>query len=285
MESILTAKAAAYIGRNADYYQKKWEKWEKTAVFSGWNGAAFLFAPFWSSSRHMYGWTFFYFLFFVAVLTAESFFPVLLGLGADASPTLLLLLLPFLIIHTIFGLLGNAWYAQKINRIVEHHEGKRFLPPLFNKADFSLAVGVLVPVLCAALLAYPGVAAEQWVYNPPLENGVYVYSDNKPSPEGKVDVSRNPAFEKYETGISMFYTGDHIGDQSLTFKLYYDYSGEWISVREETVSFFTGDKLSLEILDAEDPATDTGRYRIDVYIEDTLFDSENFTITEPDPGS
>ncbi|PTL38595.1 DUF2628 domain-containing protein [Alkalicoccus saliphilus] len=278
--NILQKDPEKYIEKNSEYYKKKWNAHKNPFLFAGWNWAAFFFAPFWAASRHMYGAALFYWLFYLGFALLESFLPALIDAGAGAVPSLWLLLFPVLLIHSFFGLFGNALYARKVSGLTAN-ETTQHLPPIFNKSGWSPAAGSLVPLLFISVLAWPLLTISQWSYNPALEEGVYVYGDDGVSPQGQLDVSRNPLFEKYESRINMFYVGEALDNRALSYELLYEENDQWVPVRDQSVAFFSTDKVSLEILDAEDPAVQTGNYRLEVYVEDMHFDAVSFEIIEP----
>lgn len=269
------------IDKNQTYYRKKWENAKRPELFSGWNWAAFFLAPFWAASRHMYVIAFGYFFVYFLFVAAESFLPALLNLGPEAQPSAMLFLLPALLLHSAFGLLGNALYARKMYKQMLLKQSGKPAAPLFRASGQSLAAGSLVPLFYILLFAYPVFLADAWTYNPEMEPGVYVYNDEDQTPDGRMDVSTSPSFEKYSDRINLLYVGDSLEDRTLTYELFHFENGTWVQVSDRSFTFFSSEKLSLGLIDAEDPAVATGEYRVDLLLDDEIFDSQNFYITEP----
>jgi hypothetical protein len=56
---------------------------------------------------------------------------------------------------------------------------------------------------------------------------------------------------------------------------------EWVLEREREYDIFTSNRVVLDVVDAEDPAVKTGRYRLVIYVEDEVEAEEQFTIVPP----
>ncbi|SDO32809.1 DUF2628 domain-containing protein [Alkalicoccus daliensis] len=268
------------VGQNSNYYYNA-ASYKNPFRFSGWNWAAFLLAPFWAASRHMYILSAAYFGTVLLFLLIESFLPALLNLTADAEPSLFLLVFPMLLLHSFFGLAGNPLYLRKIRRQLQMQESGKSTAPLFRASGRSTAAGVLVTALLAALTAYPFVLAEEWMYNPPLENGIYVYNDEAQTPAGQINVAEEPVFQKYDARINLLYVGESLENRTLAFELFFLNNGIWESINDRSFTFFSQDRLSLGLLDAEDPAVRTGEYRVDLFIDTQLYDSQTFYVAAP----
>lgn len=269
------------IGKNSTYYYKKSAAYKHPFHFAGWNWAAFLLAPFWAASRHMYLISTAYFGIILIFLAIESFLPAMLNLNAEAQPSLYLLIVPMLLLHTVFGFAANPLYLRKVRSRIQTEESGRNTAPLFRASGRSEAAGILVPLFLIAFFAYPFVLIESWMYNPPLEDGVYVYNDEAQTPDGQMNVAEAPVFEKYSARINLLYVGSSLENRTLAFELFYLNNGIWESVNDRSFSFFSQNRLSLGLLDAEDPAVRTGEYRVDLFIDESLYDSQTFYIAEP----
>lgn len=282
MDSSTSDFSYSLIDQNSNYYRKKWEHHKKPRLFSGWNWAAFFLAPFWAAARHMYGAAFCYFFIYLLFIAAESFLPALLNLGPEAQPSALLYLLPVILLHIVFGLFGNALYARKIYKQTLIERSGKPAAPLFRGTGRSKGAGILIPLLYLLLFAYPAFLTEAWTYNPELTAGVYVYDDEDQTPQGQMDVSESPSFEKYSARINLLYVGDTLEDRTLSYELYYFENGAWTAVSDRSFTFFSGNKLSLGLIDAEDPAVELGEYRVDLLLDDEVYDSQTFYITAGD---
>jgi len=93
---------ALFVGKNSDYYLRKWELMDKENEKNKWNLAAFLLPLWWTAYRRMYlySWLFF------GIITINTLFGILLRIPDIISSTV------GLIIAIIYGLYGNAWYKK-----------------------------------------------------------------------------------------------------------------------------------------------------------------------------
>ncbi|CAM3923920.1 hypothetical protein [Alkalicoccus chagannorensis] len=270
-----------YAGPRADYYKRKLDRHRRPERFAGWNSAAAAAAPLWSASRHMYGWTGLYFLWLLLLLTVESFLPAVLGLTADAQATPVLFVIGMIPAHVLFGLFGNAWYAAKLQKIQEHQAGERRLAPVFQWYGFSVPAALLTNVVLGLFILFPAVLISQWQFNPPLDHGVYVYMETDMPPQGALDVRGEPVFEKYEDGLNILYSGEAVGDQEITVELYYWDDFAWDLYDERSTSFFSDERVTMDLLDLEDPAVPAGEYEVHFYLDEELHDTVPFTVTPP----
>ncbi|WP_444684654.1 DUF2628 domain-containing protein [Alkalicoccus luteus] len=267
-----------YIDINAEYYESKWEKHSRPSLFAGWNWAAFLLGPVWAASRHLYVFAASYFLIYLLFLLIESLLPALLNLGAGAAATPAFLAAPILFMHIAFGMTGNAVYMRKISKMAQLESEGRPSPPLFRGRGLSKTAGAVVPVAMLLIAAAPALFLFNWHWNPPLEPGIYVYDGDQP-PSGELDTMENPVFIKYESMIQLYYTGESLDGIELRYELYYLGTGAEELISDRAYPFFSGSSLSLDLLNAEDPELMEGEYRVDVYLNDSLYDIQPFTVT------
>lgn len=276
------------VETNLSYYSEKWQTHDNPSTYSGWNWAAFFFTPAWLSYRHMYSWTFVFFSLYLLGIIVVAILPVVVHSGflSESSIGLWTITYPILI-NVFFGLKGNAFYAKRVITLVQWKEGKLTRPnaPLFNKTGRSFISALIVPLIIWALLFLPYQTVDKWTYNPDLPNGVYVFSDIYPTPEGILDVKDDLIFVKYNARINFLYYGaEPIGNRSFAIKLFYkdeEKNNEWILQRERQYGFFSSNRVTLGLIDAENPATKTGQYRLEIYLNDQLEEKENFEIIAP----
>ncbi|SES36609.1 DUF2628 domain-containing protein [Salipaludibacillus aurantiacus] len=275
------------IEKNTSYYTGKWQKYKNPGVYSGWNWPAFFFTPFWLAYRHMYVWVMVFFLLYLSGIAVIAFLPAMIYYGGIPEYVLPVWQMVYpVLINVFFGLKGNALYGKRTAKLVQWKEGKIDKPmaPLFTKTGGSWLSAFVTPAIVWLLLFVPYQTVDSWVYNPPLEYGVYVYSDDKPSPQGVLDVKRTPSFEKYSARINFLYYGDEpVDNRRFDVLLFYkeEEDNSWTLERERTYTFFTSDRVSLDLIDAEDPAAKTGKYRLEIHIDGSLEAEEEFTITPP----
>ncbi|MFC4736191.1 DUF2628 domain-containing protein [Bacillus daqingensis] len=269
-----------YIGKNAAYYEQKWKQHSHPARFAGWNWAAFLLGPVWAASRHLYVLAAGYFLLYLTFLLLESLLPALLDLGAGASATPVFLAAPILFLHVAFGLAANAVYWRKVKKMAQLERAGKPSPPLFRGRGQSKKAGAVVSAGMLLLAAAPALFLFSWAWNPPLDPGIYVYDGDQP-PSGELDTVENPVFYKYESMIQLYYIGEALDGRELRYELHYLGLGAEERIAGQAYPFFSGSTLSLNLLNAEDPELPEGEYRVDVYLDDELFDMQSFVVTVP----
>ncbi|WP_280771333.1 DUF2628 domain-containing protein [Salipaludibacillus daqingensis] len=275
------------VEENLSYYSNKWEKHPNPSTYSGWNWAAFFFTPAWLAYRHMYTWTFLFFLLYLLGIIIVAFLPALVHFTILPEPAVGIwkLTYPFLI-NVFFGLKGNAFYTKRVIMIAQQKKGIDTRPtaPLFNKTGRSWISAIVSPAVIWILLIFPYQSVEAWTFHPSLPPGVYIFSDSEPTPQGIFDVKQPFVFEKYDARINFLYYGDEpVGDRSFNVKLYYkeDENDEWMIERERSYRFFSSDRVALDLIDAEDPAAKVGEYRLEIYLDDQLKSTEEFIIVPP----
>ncbi|PRO65914.1 hypothetical protein [Alkalicoccus urumqiensis] len=266
------------IGPNAERYIRSFERSRKPHLFAGWNTAAFFAAPFWSASRHLYGAVLFYAAFLTAAAFVESFLPAWLGLSGAFVRTPLLVAVPFVFVHLLFGVFGNAWFYRALEKKKYHPSNA----PIFRMSGRSMRAALIAPAAAFLLAAWPLITLLEWQYNPPVESGVYVYDEERtPTPEGMLDVMDDPVFEKYSGSVNLFYAGPSLEGKTLSYELFYRSGTDTEPVRTFEVSLFSTGRLSLDLLDLADPELDTGEYELLVYLDDTLYDTTSFYVNPP----
>ncbi|MCR6105310.1 DUF2628 domain-containing protein [Salipaludibacillus agaradhaerens] len=277
------------IATNVDYYFNKWHASPAPFSFSGWNWAAFLLAPFWLAYRHMYGSLLITSLIYFMCQLLVTYLPLTtyLGLSQELSDTLTVVwqISYPIMIHLFFGWKGNALYARRIAMLTQWKKGLRDKPlaPLFSKSGTSMVTAIIIPFLLL-LGGILSLFAVEDALTPSLPPGVYIFSDSEPSPSDMKNTTLNPSFEKYSARINFVYIGEEpVEGRLFTIRLYYkaDEGMEWVLEREREYDIFTSNRVVLDVVDAEDPAVKTGRYRLVIYVEDEVEAEEQFTIVPP----
>lgn len=281
-QQSVTADQIPLIDRNHTYYLNQWQHHAKPGRYSGFNWSAFFLTPFWLSYRHLYDWLMLYFVlqFFVPLIV--SFTPYILNsFGLIHKPSMVpwfVSIIGFWLIHAGFGTLANAIYYRRIERLMQ----ERNVSPLFYRSGASLKSGILTGILSLLLFSPIYGAVDQWTYNPALEPGVYVFSDDRPVPEGKLDVKENPDFIKYQARINLLFIHDEpVGDRSfrLLLERESDESDQLDITRDRTFHIFSSNEVTLDLLDSEDPLSDTGTYHLTIYLDEEPTATESFTIS------
>jgi len=276
------------VETNISYYSQKWQKHSNPSTYSGWNWAAFFFPPAWLSYRHMYSWTFVFFSLYLLGIISLAFLPFLIHSGFLPEYTISFWTIFYpIIVNVYFGFKGNAFYTKRVISLAQWKKGLRTKPiaPLFNKTGCSWTSALFVPAVVSIILFVPYQTIDMWTYNPSLPYGVYVFSDDAPTPEGILDVKKSPTFVKYDARINFLYYGDEpIRNRFFEVNLFYNdekNSDEWILERKREYSIFSSNRVSLDLIDAEDPAAKTGQYRLEIYLDGHLQAKEIFEIVLP----
>ncbi|ADH98045.1 DUF2628 domain-containing protein [Salisediminibacterium selenitireducens] len=277
-----TADTIPLIGQNHTYYSSKWQDHQKPSVYCGFNLAALLVTPFWLAYRHLYDWLIFYVLLQSVFVAGASFLPWLFyaaGLGADlVSSQLLFILTGFTLLHLGFGLKANALYYRRIQHLKNHGNAS----PLFYRSGASVKSGIITGLSALLFAVLVNVPLANWTYNPALEPGIYVFSDDNPVPEGVLDVRDEPDFVKYEARINLLFIHDEpIGDRSFRLLLERETdSGNGMAItRDRSFGIFSSSEVTLDLLDSEDPLTDTGTYHLTIFLDEEEIADTVFSIS------
>lgn len=274
-----TSDTSTLIGQNHTYYHAKWEGANNPSGYSGFNFAAFIITPFWLAYRHLYDWLIFYVLIQSVFVAFASFLPwlfYLAGSGADPdSAQLLFILSGSMLLHLGFGLKANALYFRRIHHLKNHGNAS----PLFYRSGASMKSGIITGLSAMLVAVLVNVPLANWTYNPALEPGIYVFSDDHPVPQGLLDVREEPDFIKYEARINLLFVHDTpIGDRSFRLLLERETdSGNGMEItRDRSFGIFSSSEVTLDLLDSEDPLTDTGTYHLTIFLDeeevaDTVF--------------
>lgn len=100
------ATIKSFVGKNYEYYARKWAITAQQQNKRSWNWAAFCFSFGWMAYRKMY----FYAWIFVGVVCVGTLLELALGLPAGVSGAI------NLAIAGAFGAQGNAWYQRHVDR-------------------------------------------------------------------------------------------------------------------------------------------------------------------------
>ncbi|MDQ0256100.1 hypothetical protein J2S74_003499 [Evansella vedderi] len=274
------------VNENTSYYVENWKKSNNPFKFSGWNWATFLFTPFWLSYRHMYGAVLIYFLLLFVAISVSMLFPLLIYYTpiTEVGYFLWITLAPFFL-SVFFGLKGNAFYAKYIVRLLEKEKEENSTNvPLFYRTGRSWISAIVAPVFLFVFLSIPLFWIDSYVKTSTLPYGTYVFLEDVGPPQSVLDaLYRNQAiFEKYSSTIHLlYYAAEPVSNRPFQIVVHYqeEGSGEWIELRERTFTFFSSNSIEIDILDAEDPLTQVGNYRVDIFIGEELVDYKLFELT------
>jgi hypothetical protein len=98
---------ATFVGKNEEYYLRKWELFEHSNEKISWNWAAFFFSSYWMMYRKMY-------IPAVAVFVGSRLVKYLIALAGGKSYRLITL-----IVSVALGMLGNWIYYTYANRKID----------------------------------------------------------------------------------------------------------------------------------------------------------------------
>ena len=137
----LTGPYDAYIEKNTEYYNKKFNEMDAQNKKTSWNWAAFLIAPFWCIYRKMY-------VHAAAMYIAASLLTSLLGFAGTAIAW---------IGYIVFGIYANHIYREHLKKVTgfashvsEPAKGKflkMFTGADMNKAALICAISAIVAIL------------------------------------------------------------------------------------------------------------------------------------------
>lgn len=110
-----TPQVRALIGKNADYYIRKFNAIENKGSNSSWNWAAFLFGYLWLAYRRTNSWHFWLSWSIGMVSLTLSAISLVLWLPISFDVFILILTAP---IYIVIGVLGNSAYKKYIDDII-----------------------------------------------------------------------------------------------------------------------------------------------------------------------
>lgn len=165
---LASPSRADFVGKNYDYYQRKWEIADSRDQLSGfspdaikrrfkmWNWAAFLFSAWWFAFRKMY----LYPSIIIAISLVETI--SVWGFGTPEIP-LLFSTLFYLLLNFLFGLYGNALYGEHVDReiqkITASHQGDYAqLKEKLTKRGGTSALAVMGFLILSILIRMPVVS-------------------------------------------------------------------------------------------------------------------------------
>ncbi|GEL07583.1 DUF2628 domain-containing protein [Salisediminibacterium halotolerans] len=245
------------------------------------NHFAFVFAPFWLGYHRLYQWIFVYFLFVLLMLAISSYFPWLSAVFLWPGWLEPLFILTYMVLlHGFFGFAATKLAALRQERLNEQDENGRPKVPLFSAQNPSFLSAILSPLIIGAFFLWPLMFTAFWEYNPSVSPGVYTYEDDRSVPEGQLDIRQPASYEKYNDLINLYFRAEEpIDGKSFRYELYFaeELDEEWAMIQEQDSNIFSGRTISMSLIDAERPETETGYYRLNVYLDDervaeTMFD-------------
>src|SRR5699024_2806054 len=128
-----------YIGKNKDYYLKKWKldsEGKPTKTLSM-NWAGFFLTVFWAGYRKMYGLILIIFI-IVGVLLSLDIIVYLVDLPVNRSIGV--------VVSVIFGLNGNQLYYDKAKKAIEKSDGSQSSAKELQDAGGTSKLGILFTV-------------------------------------------------------------------------------------------------------------------------------------------
>ena len=154
MDTKLTKEEiTAFVGKNADYYYKRWAPLIEGQDWTGFNWAPFFFSGFWLPYRKMYQTAFgFYGCIFLATVIEE----ISSDHGTPQNQTLWHILR--LTAAIICGAYGNRWYFNHAKDVIAQVRSKQlpdnvFMNELSKRGGTSIVAGVGFFVVFAVALS------------------------------------------------------------------------------------------------------------------------------------
>ena len=118
MENLNEKEVRAFVGKEADYYLKKWQPiLEGRSRWAGFNWAAFFLTYLWLADRKMFKGAFIFYGIILIVSFLKSYYTFAF-LGKPEPPVALDILegLVFLPAAIICGTFGNIWYLSRTRK-------------------------------------------------------------------------------------------------------------------------------------------------------------------------
>ncbi|MCD8509161.1 MAG: DUF2628 domain-containing protein [Bacillus sp. (in: Bacteria)] len=262
------------IQHNTNYYISKWKDASEPFNFSGWNWPAFLITPFWLSYRQMYRHLITYSLFLLAIFSLSLSIPLFLYFTPlQELNQIFWTSTAIVLIHLYYGFKGNAVYAKFIASLFQWEASERKTNvPLFNRTGRSWISAIIAPIFMIVFIAIPLFWGNTFINTSTLPYGLYVYLEDQGAPQSVVEImeSESQVFQKYSSTIHLlYYSQEPINSQPFQIVLHYreNEQDDWTLLRDRTFSFFTSNKIELDLLNAEDPLTKTGEYQVEVFID------------------
>lgn len=280
IEENETLNIQSFAQKNANYYMKKWSHYEKPFRFSGWNWAAFLLTPFWLSYRHMYDKVllYFFFIFVASILTIVTPMITYFHMQIPIRIAVTFSLFSFPLIHLFFGWKGNAYYLTHVHRVLE----KQHFVPIYRKKGVSLLSALFVPGIFAIVFSLSAFGSFHTLNKNFVPYGVFVT---------EVDVDQftladslritKPKFRKYSSSAELFYHGKKdIENEAFQVILSFreNSSAKWEKIDERSYNIFSGNMVTLNLIDGQDPLTKTGEYVVEVFVGGNFAGREHFQI-------
>ena len=148
-EALSRAEATQiFVGKNYEYFERKWATGAQSKKQQSWNWAAFLVGFCWMAFRKMYRYSWIY----IGVISLEVLCEIAFGLPAAISTGV------NIGIAIAFGLKGNAWYQQhvdqQVSQIIAAHPPAQARLELARRGGTNIgaAVGFLGALLVLLML-------------------------------------------------------------------------------------------------------------------------------------
>ena len=148
MASVEDEATAVFVGKNYQYYQKKWATAAVKKSPLSWNWAAFFLGIIWMVYRKMYSLAAIVFAILVLDVVIETYFPLPESLGRAVTWA----------VAALFGWFGNIWYKSHVDKKVKAINAA-FAPEQVNielakqggvNAPAAWTIGIILLILLAA---------------------------------------------------------------------------------------------------------------------------------------
>lgn len=183
----------------------------------------------------------------------------------------------FLFIHLFFGWRGNASYLRYVHKMLRKHH----FVPIYKKGA-SFVSGIFAPCILGILIIFSTYGTFQFFNHHFVPYGVFVIEEEI----GTFTLADSirltePTFRKYDVSVELFYHGkEKIGNDPFQVKLYYreNKDDDWQKIEERSYTFFTGNEVTLDLINGFDSLTKTGEYMVEVYVGKKRMGKEQFSI-------
>jgi hypothetical protein len=156
VKNLNEQEVRTFIGKEADYYLKKWQPiLEGRGRWAGFNWAAFFLTDVWLAYRKMYKAIFVY---YAAKIAGRAFLGAILGKHIESS---ILEILIGLVAGIVCGVFGNMWYLSRTLKVVNEIrpqglQEEAYFQSLskFGGTNIRLSIGLLILVIVFEVLSH-----------------------------------------------------------------------------------------------------------------------------------
>jgi len=156
IKNLNEQEVGAFIGKEADYYFKKWQPiLEGQGQWAGFNWAAFFLTDLWLAYRKMYKAIFVY---YGAKIAGGVLLGAIIGKHIDSR---ILEILVGLVAGIVCGVFGNIWYLSRTLKVVNEIRSQglqeeAYFQSLskFGGTNIRLSIGLLILVIVFEVLSH-----------------------------------------------------------------------------------------------------------------------------------